>query len=121
MNTQPLLFFFLLFAVTTEAQVKVLFKNDTGKRIDSLKVENVYVGTLEKGAAKALTFDRIVCEKKEPIFRLSANIGNEKFQRGDEAFQCATFLTTVSEGEYTRNITLFPIGNGKNLLLFKKE
>lgn len=120
MNFKFLLFTSLIFT-GMNAQVKVSFKNDTGKRIDSLVVENIYLGTVEKDAVKTVTFDKVMCEKKEPIFRLSANIDNQKYARGDEAFQCATFLGTLAEGEYRRNITLYPIGNGKSLLLFKNE
>lgn len=115
------LLLFSLLATGMNAQVKVSFRNDTGKRIDSLVVENIYVGTIEKDAVKTVTFDKVLCEKRDPIFRLSANIGDEKFARGDEAFQCATFLGTVSQGEYRKNIALYPIGNGKSLLLFKNE
>lgn len=121
MDFRFLLFFSLLLAGTINAQVKVSLKNETGKRIDSLVIENVCVGTIEQKSVKTITFDQIVCERNEPIFRLSANIGNEIFERGDEAFQCATFLKTFSEGEFKRTITLFPISNGKTLLLFKKD
>ena len=121
MDFRFLLFFSLLLAGTINAQVKVSLKNETGKRIDSLVIENVCVVTIEQKSVKTITFDQIVCERNEPIFRLSANIGNEIFERGDEAFQCATFLKTFSEGEFKRTITLFLLSvMGKPFYCLKK-
>ena len=122
MNRSFFVFSTLLFSVCLNAQVKISLKNTTGKRIDSLKVGDMYLGTMEKDSVKTITFEMIACDSGEPILHLSANIGKEKivmYKKG--TYQCGTFLKTVTEGKYERNLILFSIADGKNLLLARKN
>ncbi|HEU4791306.1 MAG TPA: hypothetical protein VFS71_16585 [Flavobacterium sp.] len=106
----------ILLSKILNAQVKISLKNNTGERIDSLKVENMFVGTIEKDSTKIVTFQSIVCDSGIPIIGLSGNIGITKYKK-ENFLICGTFLKTITEAEYKRNIILLPIGNGNNILI----
>lgn len=110
----------ILLSTILNAQVKITLKNNTGERIDSLKVENMFVGTIEKDSTKTVTFQGITCDSGNPIIGLSGNIGIRKYKK-ENILYCGTFLKTVTEGEYKRNIILRPIGNGNNTLIASEE
>lgn len=97
----------ILLSTILNAQVKISLKNNTGERIDSLKVENMFVGTIEKDSTKIVTFQRITCDSGNPIIGLSGNIGSTKYKK-ENFLLCGTFLKTVTEAEYKRNIILLP-------------
>jgi len=96
-------------------------KNTTGNRIDSLKVANIYLGTMEKDAVRTITCEMVTFDSGSLILLLSAKIGEEKIEKEKGAYQCGTFLKTVTEGEFTRNLVLFPLANGRNLLLARNN
>lgn len=121
MNRNFFVFFVSLFTICLNAQVKISLKNTTGKRIDSLMVGGMYLGTLEKDSIKTISCERIACDSEEPILHLSAYIGKEKIVMDKKAYRCGTFLRTVTDGEYERNLVLVPIANGKNLLVALKK
>ncbi len=110
----------LLFSVTLNAQVKIELKNNTGQRIDSLMVDNMFVGTIEKDAIKTIISPMIVCDSGKPILNLSAIIGDRNYKKRNNPI-CGTFLKTVTEAEYKRNIVLVPIGNGENILVAREN
>jgi hypothetical protein len=106
----------ILLSTILNAQVKISLKNNTGQRIDSLKVENMFVGTIEKDSTKTVIFQSIACDSGNPIIGLSGNIGLKKYKK-ENFLLCGTFLKTLTEAEYKRNIILLPIANGKNILM----
>lgn len=106
----------ILLSTILNAQVKISLKNNTGKRIDSLKVENMFVGTIEKDSTKTVTFQRIAYDSGIPIIGLSGNIGITKYKNENYPI-CGSFLKTITEAEFIRNIILLPIGNGNNILI----
>ncbi|TRX39028.1 hypothetical protein [Flavobacterium restrictum] len=109
----------ILFSTILNAQVKILLKNNTGERIDSLTVENIFLGTIEKDSTKTVSFQSISCDSGNPIIALSGNIGLKKYKKENFLF-CGTFLKTVTEAEYKRNIILLPI-NGNNILIASEK
>ncbi len=119
MNKINLFFFIFLFTITLNAQVKVSLKNKTGEKIDSVFIENIFVGVIEKDSIKTVTFEKIMSDSGNLNIRVSAIIGKEKFET-KTSYQCATFIKTVTQGDYERDITLFSNDEyGKNILILR--
>ena len=96
MNSNFFVFFGLLCTISLSAQVKISLKNTTGKRIDSLKVGNMYLGTIEIDSVKTIIFEMITCDSEEPLLYFSANIGKEKIVVDQRAYKCATSFKSSS-------------------------
>ncbi|WP_269222412.1 hypothetical protein [Flavobacterium sp. IMCC34518] len=110
----------ILLSTILNAQVKISLKNITGERIDSLKVENRFLGIIEKDSTKIVTLQRIASDSGIPIIGISGNIGITRY-KNENFLICGTFMKNITEGEYKRNIILLPIPNGNNILIVTEK
>jgi len=90
------------------------FYNKTGYDLDSLIVNNKYIGHISKDSSTSfIVFDDITLDTGSPIARLSA-LMNDMAVATPVYGRCGTEMNVVTEGVYENDIITFDWDNGEN-------
>jgi len=108
---------FLLNFKSTAQQVQVTIVNKSDYRLDSLTVNDMYIGTINASRDTLIFYKNMVTDTGQPVVKAFANVDGQKIYTPEIYTECATMHRVNTSGRYTLNLKVLQNSNGPFLYI----